>query len=120
MKLQAARGFYLKLSLRVSLLSGIKKTGIPFFLCARLRAYPKNPFGCKLATATLAAILSLSPRSPSASKFSPKIIFRIGSKSRINFFDLPGGTILDSLQKAYTKLGLSLKFHHEKVELCCF
>ncbi|NUM34442.1 MAG: hypothetical protein HUU50_07850 [Candidatus Brocadiae bacterium] len=33
-----------------------------------------------VATATLAAILSLSPRSPSASKFSPKIIFRIGSK----------------------------------------
>ncbi|NUM34457.1 MAG: hypothetical protein HUU50_07925 [Candidatus Brocadiae bacterium] len=33
-KLQAASGFYLNRSLRVNPLSGIKKTGIPFFfLC---------------------------------------------------------------------------------------
>ncbi|NUM36045.1 MAG: hypothetical protein HUU50_16000 [Candidatus Brocadiae bacterium] len=51
-KLQAAGGFYkLNRSLRVSLLSGIKKTGIHFYFCARL-------------------------------------------KSRIQFFDLPGGLFL--------------------------
>ena len=69
---------------------------------ARFRAYPKNPFVCKfrcilpgfvkgskivlnVAMATLAAILEPFPRHANASKFSPKIIFRIDSKSKAGF-----------------------------------